>query len=107
RPPDTDTVTFSSPPSRLSVATPPTIDAELTAASAGVAVAAKLAASAVASAARMVGLFISVSSFGQLVRGRPRCSKAGTVVRTVETPRTFRIRRPSALRRDVVVEVED
>ena len=48
RPPDTDTVTLSSAPSRLSVAVAPSIDAELTAASAGTAVAAKPAASAVA-----------------------------------------------------------
>jgi hypothetical protein len=65
RPPTTDTVTLSSAPSRLSVAVRSLTDAELTAAWAGTAVAAKVAASAVASAARMVGLFMSVASFGQ------------------------------------------
>ena len=62
RPPDTDTVTLSSAPSRLSVAVVPLIDAELTAASAGTAVAAKLAASAVTSAARIVVRFMSSPS---------------------------------------------
>src|SRR5436305_1093180 len=54
RPPDTDTVTLSSAASRFSVANPPAIDAELTAACAGTAVAAKLAATAAPSAARIV-----------------------------------------------------
>ena len=62
RPPDTDTVTLSSAPSRFRVAVVPLIDAELTAASAGTAVAAKLAASAVASAARIVWSFHVKSS---------------------------------------------
>src|SRR5215211_1575688 len=51
RPPDTDTVTLSLASSRLSVAVRSLIDAEVTAASAGTAVAAKLAASVAASTA--------------------------------------------------------
>ena len=53
RPPDTDTVTLSSAPSRLSVAVFPVIDAEATAALAGEAAAARLAANAAPSAARI------------------------------------------------------
>jgi hypothetical protein len=61
RPPDTDTVTLSSAPSRLSVAVAPVIDAEPTAAFAGTAVAAKLAASAVTSATGIVDRLTSRS----------------------------------------------
>ena len=57
--PDTDTITLSSAPSRLSVAVRSLIDAELTAACAGTAVAARLAASATASAANVVVRFTS------------------------------------------------
>ena len=58
RPPTTDTVTLSSAPSRLSVAVKSLIDAELTAASAGTAVAARLAASAAPSAAKILLRFM-------------------------------------------------
>src|SRR5215207_108273 len=58
RPPDTDTVTLSSAPSRLSVAVSSLIDAEPTAAWAGAALAARLAASAAPSAAKILMRFM-------------------------------------------------
>src|SRR3954470_13921060 len=56
---DTDTITSSSAPSRLSVAVVPTTDAELTAAAAGTAVAPKVTAAVTASAARIIDRFTS------------------------------------------------